>query len=144
MSNKINLNNILLDKDLWYKNLKKSKLNPPSWVFGVMWPILYTSMIIYLITMIRYYNGTTIRIYKYIPLILFTIQLFFNLIWTTLFFKLKRFRLALLDLFLTLIFTIATIIFTIKINLFASLILIPYTLWLSFATYLNIFIVLKN
>ena len=138
----------LLGKDLWYKNLKKSKLNPPNWVFGVVWPILYASMIIYLVMIYSLhdlpYNINNNRYSRNIPLILFSIQLFLNLIWTTIFFKFKRFKLALLDLLLTLGFTIATIIFTFKLNLIASLILIPYTLWLSLATYLNIFIVLKN
>ena len=129
----------LLEKDSWYKNLKKSKLNPPSWVFGVVWPILYTSMIVYLVIMIRSYDTS-----HNLPLILFGIQLFFNLIWTTIFFKFKRFKLALLDLLLTLGLTIATIASTFRLNLTASLILIPYTLWLSLATYLNSYIVVKN
>ena len=129
----------LLGNDSWYKNLKKSKLNPPSWVFGVVWPILYSTMVIYLVIMIRSYDNS-----HKLPLILFSVQLFFNLIWTTIFFRFKRFKLALLDLLLTLGFTIATIVFTFKLNLMASLILIPYVLWLSLATYLNSYIVVKN
>lgn len=129
----------LLGNDSWYKNLKKSKLNPPSWVFGVVWPILYSTMIIYLVIMIRSYDNS-----HKLPLIFFSVQLFFNLIWTTIFFKYKRFKLALLDLLLTLGFTIATIVSTFRLNLTASLILIPYVLWLFLATYLNSYIVVKN
>lgn len=124
----------------WYNRLNKSKYTPSSWVFGVVWPILYICMIISFIIVKRnekcknYCN----------PLKFFTIQLLFNLIWTTIFFKFKNIKLALLDLILIIIFTLITIIQFYKISLIATLFLIPYFLWLCFALYLNLYIVFNN
>lgn len=124
----------------WYNRLNKSKYTPSSWVFSVVWPILYICMIISFIIVKRnekcknYCN----------PLKFFTIQLLFNLIWTTIFFKFKNIKLALLDLILIIIFTLITIIQFYKISLTATLFLIPYFLWLCFALYLNLYIVFNN
>lgn len=124
----------------WYNRLNKSKYTPSSWVFGVVWPILYICMIISFIIVKRnekcknYCN----------PLKFFTIQLLFNLIWTTIFFKFKNIKLALLDLILIIIFTLITIIQFYKISLTATLFLIPYFMWLCFALYLNLYIVFNN
>ena len=67
--------------DKTYRNMVKPKLNPPSYVFGIVWPILYLLMAISLFIVwnakicFPYCNAVTY----------FFIQLFFNLIWTTLF-----------------------------------------------------------
>lgn len=124
----------------WYNSLKKSTLTPPSWVFGTAWSLLYTSMIIYLVLMMR---DNKCNMWCQ-PLTFFVIQLFFNLIWTSLFFKFKLIRLALIDILFTLGFTITTFITSLNINSKLSLILIPYILWLTLATYLNTYIVLNN
>ena len=124
----------------WYNSLKKSTLTPPSWVFGTAWSLLYTSMIIYLVLMMRDHKCNM----WCQPLTFFVIQLFFNLIWTSLFFKFKLIRLALIDILFTLGFTITTFITSLNINSKLSLILIPYILWLTLATYLNTYIVLNN
>ena len=79
-----------------------------------------------------------------VALVYFMIQLFFNLIWTKLFFSLKKPILALIDIILILIFTLITYYKFSKISKTASLLLLPYIIWLSFALYLNIYIVLYN
>ena len=124
----------------WYKNLNKSKLTPPSWIFGVVWPILYILMAISFY--IVYVNKLCVDFC--VPLVYFMIQLFFNLIWTKLFFSLKKPVLALIDIILILIFTLITYHKFNKISKTASLLLLPYIIWLSFALYLNIYIVLYN
>tara|TARA_B100000424_G_C22729856_1_gene395814 strand:+ start:88 stop:471 length:384 start_codon:yes stop_codon:yes gene_type:complete len=124
----------------WYNNLVKPSWTPPSWVFGVIWPILYILMFIsFLLVYLSkkcfpYCNAIT----------LFLLQLFFNIIWTSLFFKLKKPFIALLDLIFIIIFTIYTFFEFKKINIIASLLLIPYILWLFLALSLNFFIVIKN
>ena len=124
----------------WYNKLNKSKYNPPSWIFGVVWPILYMFMIISFIIVKK-----NEKCKNYCdPLKFFTIQLLFNLIWTTIFFKFKNIKLALLDLILIIIFTFITIIQFYKISLTATLFLIPYFMWLCFALYLNLYIVINN
>ena len=126
----------------WYKNLKRSKLSPPNYVFGIVWPILYCLMLISIIFLVVNKDNDIFN-FK-IAIIAFTFQLVFNLIWTTIFFKLQRPKLALLDLFFTLIFTVISIYYFYKVYPISSYLLIPYVLWLSFAAYLNSYIVLKN
>ena len=124
----------------WYKSLKQSKLTPPSWVFGVVWPILYTLMAIAL-----YFTWTNKKCYPFCDaLIFFFIQLFFNLIWTALFFRYKLLKIALFDLCLIFIFTIITFIKFYEINKVTSYLLLPYLIWLSLAFYLNYYIVFNN
>ena len=124
----------------WYKNLKRAPWSPPSFVFGIVWPILYTLMTIAFIMVWK-----DDKCYPYCsPLTTFLIQLAFNLCWTTIFFKMKMPRLALLDLVLTLIFTIATYSQFSKINVQAGKLLLPYIVWLFLAFSLNSYIVVMN
>ena len=71
----------------------------------------------------------------------YILQFVFNLIWTTVFFKLKMPKTALLVLFSTLFFTI---MYFLESNTISKLLLFPYMLWLSFAGYLNTYIVINN
>ena len=124
----------------WYKNLKKAPFTTPSYVFGIVWPILYTLMAIS-----TYLVWSNKKCYPYCSAItFFLIQLFFNLIWTTLFFKLNMPKLALLDTILILGFTIFTFQKYFKINKIAAYILIPYIAWLCLAFILNAYIIIYN
>ena len=124
----------------WYNKLKKSQLNPPNWVFSVVWPILYALMINSLILVwndkkcFPYCNAVT----------LFMIHLAFNLIWTTLFFSWKNPLWSLIDIIMLIIFTLVTFYEFRKYNVYASNLLIPYIIWICFAFYLNFFIVINN
>ena len=118
--------------DVWYQALIKSPLNPPGYVFGIVWPILYLLMSI---SAFRTFNETKN---------LFLIQLLFNALWSWLFFAFQMPFIALLNIWLL-------IYLNIKINLkmfyqdkLSGLLFIPYVLWLFFASYLNLFIVLNN
>lgn len=124
----------------FYKTLNKSSLTPPNWVFSFVWPVLYVMMFISLSLV---WNNK--KCFPYCNAItFFLIQLGFNLIWTTLFFKLQRPLLALIDILLILFFTIVTFTKFININKTAGYLLLPYLLWLSFALYLNTYIVINN
>ena len=118
--------------DLWYQALNKSSLNPPGYVFGIVWPILYLLMSI---SAYRTFDETKD---------LFLIQLLFNALWSWIFFAFQMPFVALLNIWLL-------IYLNIKINLkmfyqdkLSGLLFIPYVLWLFFASYLNLFIVLNN
>lgn len=124
----------------WYESLNKSSLTPPSWVFGIVWPILY--LLMFLSFFIVQQNPKCVPFCK--PLYFFLIQLGFNLVWTTLFFKMKQPKLALLDLILTVIFTFITVYQFKKISKIGFYLLLPYLIWICFALYLNFYIVLKN
>lgn len=124
----------------WYLNIKKSKLTPPSFVFGIVWPILY-----FLLGLSFFLVWKNDKCFPFcIPLIFFLIQLFFNLIWTYLFFVKKKFLLALIDIFIMIIFTIITIKMFYKIDKVSSYLLIPYLVWISFAFYLTFYIYMNN
>ncbi|MEK9649788.1 MAG: TspO/MBR family protein [Gammaproteobacteria bacterium] len=115
--------------DNWYFSLNKAPLNPPGYVFGIVWPILY-----FLMAIVSYRN------YKIISMP-FIIQLFLNGIWSWLFFAWHLPAIALLDILLL----IGVNIFILKeLRTGDRLLYLPYLLWLGFATYLNAGIVILN
>ncbi len=120
------------DASIIYNNLVKPPLSPPSYVFGVVWVILYTLMgisagIIYT----QKSEDSKKAITDYL------IQLLFNMLWTILFFKYQNYWLAFLTI-LILDYLVLKLIFTFKeLNKTAALLLVPYFIWLLFATYLN-------
>jgi len=118
--------------DIWYQELVKSSLNPPGYVFGIVWPILYLMMSI---SAFRTFHETKS---------LFLTQLLFNALWSWLFFTFQMPLIALVNIWLL-------IYLNIKLNLkmfyqdkLSGLLFIPYVIWLFFASYLNLFIVINN
>ena len=124
--------------DKWYKNLKKSPLTPPDYVFGIVWPILYFLLLIYFILALQEENK--------MPLVYFMIQLILNLLWTTVFFKKRNVNLAMYMLIAILFFTILSGLemYYKNNNILLPLLLVPYIIWLSFAGYLNFYIIFNN
>ena len=118
----------------WYKKIKKSKLTPPDYVFGIVWSILYLLLIIFFL--FAYKNK------EYKALIFFVIQFILNLSWTTIFFKLKMLKLGLVIIVSIIILSLLCI-YNLK-NINVSVFLIPYLLWLCLAGYLNLYIVINN
>ena len=118
--------------DSWYLLLNKSELNPPSYVFGIVWPILYILMMV-----------SAFLAYRRIFLI-FIIQLFFNAAWSWLFFRFQMPLIALLDIYLLIAINIYILNLMYKENKLAFFLFIPYVVWISFASYLNLFIVINN
>ena len=125
----------------WYKNLNKSSLTPPSWVFGVVWPLLYTSIGIYYILMLL---NTSCSLFSCSPLIIFTAQMILNIIWSPIFFRYKKPKIAFIILLAMICLTFYTLYVSFRINKLYTYILIPYMLWISFAGYLNGYIVFNN
>ena len=118
--------------DLWYLSLNKSDLNPPSYVFGIVWPILYVLM------MISAYLAHK-RIYE-----IFLIQLVFNAAWSWLFFRFQMPLISLIDIYLLIALNLYITALMYRENKLAFILFIPYVLWISFASYLNLFIVINN
>ena len=118
--------------DEWYQNLNKSDLNPPGFVFGIVWPILYLLMAI---TAYRTYN----TIYK-----IYYIQLFLNSIWSWLFFSFQLPLVALFDILILIFINMIIFIKLLREFALSSILYLPYVLWLLFASYLNLFIVINN
>ena len=130
---------------IWYASLIKSPLNPPMWVFGPAWTILYTLMTIALILVIRESakDKTKKPTVRYGTKV-FAFQLFFNLIWSPIFFRFERPDLALIDLIVMLVGIIWTIVVFKKVSKTAAWLLLPYLAWVTFAGYLNLSVVLLN
>ena len=118
--------------DFWYLSLDKSRLNPPSYVFAIVWPLLYILMMV-----------SSYLTYKKVFSI-FIIQLFFNAIWSWLFFRFQMPLVALLDIYLLIAINIYIIYLMYKESKLAFFLFIPYVMWISFASYLNLFIVINN
>jgi tryptophan-rich sensory protein len=118
--------------DLWYQELNKSSLNPPGYVFGIVWPILYILMSI---SAFRTFEETRN---------LFLLQLFFNAIWSWLFFAFHMPVIALLNIWLLIALNIRLVINMFRIDSISGFLFVPYIVWLFFASYLNLFIVINN
>ena len=93
----------------WYNNINKSPYTPPGWCFGLVWTILYLLMIISF-----YLIWSNSKCFPYCNVLtIFFLQLAFNLSWTTVFFKYKKIRLALI---LTILIFILTFIVSVKFH----------------------------
>lgn len=117
----------------WYQ-LNKPSFTPPNYVFPIVWTTLYL-----LIGISLYLAWTSAKKTQKGKLAkLFALNLILNLFWTPLFFLLQNPILSLIDMYLLIISTIWLIIFIYKINKTSSLILIPYLIWITFASFLNL------
>lgn len=124
----------------WYALLNKPLFTPPSWVFGPVWTVLYLSMgfAFYLVWQQKKNKQKQNAFNTYF------IQLGLNVSWSYFFFTEKLPPLALIVIVILWLAILLTIIKFYRLNKTAGLILIPYLLWVTFATYLNFEIVRLN
>lgn len=125
----------------WYETLSKPDWTPPNWLFGPAWTVLYVLVAIagWLI-----FSHAPSRDTK----ILWGLQLAFNAAWSWLFFGQHLVGLALLDVALMALTTLTLIVVLLRDvypwSRLAAILLVPYVLWISFATALNASIWLRN
>ncbi len=121
----------------WYATLQRPSFSPPNWIFGPAWITLYILMgiSVYLIWQRIEKNKTAKG-----ALWMFWVHLFFNASWSIIFFGLQNPGLAFVNIIIIWLLIIALMIKFWKINRWASYLLIPYLLWVSFASVLNYFI----
>jgi benzodiazapine receptor len=124
----------------WYSSIIKPDFTPPNWVFGPAWTTLYVMMGASLYLLLE--AGESLH--KKYALLPFSIQLLLNFFWSVLFFGLNSPFLALLEIAFLWIAIAATIFFSWRVSKNASLLLIPYILWVSFAAFLNYSILMLN
>lgn len=98
-------------------------MKPPAWVFNVVWPILYFTI---LLSGIQCVNKCSTLGWTF-----FYLQLFFNLIWPIIYFKLNK---KVTSFFVLILIIIFTLLFILETN---NIILIPYLLWLIYAGFLS-------
>jgi len=130
----------MIYNDNFYKNLKKPKFQPPSFIFKPVWIILYFLMFSSFFIVIF----SELSIFKLVAIILFVSQLILNVMWPTIFFKKKNPKLALKVCFLLTVNVFLMILFFFELSKIAGIMNLPYLLWLGFACYLNYSIVKLN
>ncbi len=118
----------------WYPSLNAPFFKPPNWIFGPVWSILYTLMGIAAFRVWR--KGWQDQGVK-VALFLYGIQLILNAFWSIIFFKFHTLGIALFEIILLELTIILTYINFKKIDKAAAYMLIPYILWVAFATILN-------
>ena len=124
-----------------YDDLQKPSFAPPNWLFAPVWITLFTLMGIslYLVLDKDLKNKETKK-----GLIIFGIQLFLNTLWSFLFFGLKSPFYGLINIIVLEFFIAVTIFQFSKISKYAAMLLIPYIIWVTIATFLNYSIWLLN
>ncbi len=126
---------------VWYAGLIKPSFSPPDWIFGPVWTTLYFLMgVSVCLIWKKGINNKEIKIAIYY----FLAQLFFNFLWSVIFFGLHLPLVAFIDVIALLVAIVMTMMKFSKISKTALYLLIPYLLWVCFATILNGAIVLLN
>jgi benzodiazapine receptor len=117
----------------WYVNLKKPAFNPPGWIFGPVWTLLYALMGVSLYMVIKSVNHEL----KTAAYAVFAVQLALNFWWSFIFFNSRELGWALFEILVLWVAILALILLFYRISKPAALLQIPYLLWVSFATILN-------
>ena len=118
----------------WYAQLDKPNFTPPDWIFGPVWTILYLIMAIsFFLVWNRGLDFPKVKL----SLMYFLIQLIMNAIWTPLFFGFHMILFAFIDITILWFAILVTILAFRRISLSASILLIPYLIWVGYAAILN-------
>lgn len=123
----------------WYPEIAKAPWNPPSWVFGPAWTLLYILMAVAAWRVWR-----TESPQRRGALVLYGVQLVLNGLWSWIFFGWALFWPAAVELLALLLVVGATWVAFRRIDRVAAWLLVPYLLWLSFALSLNVAIAVLN
>lgn len=148
----------------WYMKVNKPSFNPPNWIFGPVWTLLFVLMGIslYLVWFKKaepsktifakkikawnkysekFYNGSWRRINIYL---IFWTQLILNILWSFIFFGMHSPSVAFFEVIMLWFAILFTIINFYRVSKAAAYIMIPYILWVSFASILNFYIWILN
>jgi tryptophan-rich sensory protein len=149
----------------WYASLNKPLFNPPNYLSGPVWTVLYIMMGISLFFVFAKYRSRKERLeinikkwknnqkamllkkkisFAKAAIVIFAVQLVLNTLWSIIFFGLKMPGFAFFEIVLMWVFIFATIIMFYKVSKPAAYFLIPYLCWVSFATVLNYLIWVLN
>ena len=124
-------------KEPWYSEIIQPSFNPPSWVFPPVWSTLYVMMSIAIWRVWTvFFNSRILKLYFF--------HLFFNCIWSIIFFGFHQIGLALINIIVILFFVIILMKEYLKIDKLSFYLMIPYFLWSSFALVLNASILFLN
>jgi tryptophan-rich sensory protein len=130
---------LLTDVGPWYANLRKPRWQPPNWLFGPAWTLLLGLWAWSAVIAWRAGPET-----QWAVLTVFTVNAFFHLLWSPLFFKLRRPDWALVEVVFLWCSVVALVLVLGVIEPRAALLNLPYLAWVSFAAFLNWTIVKLN
>lgn len=123
----------------WYYSLTKPELCPPDGIFTPVWSILYVTMVLSIIIYTISFGKN-----KFFGYLYFIAQTSLNLIWPFAFFYLKNITLAFFIIILLAILVALTISRFYRVSKIAAILLVPYFIWIIFATYLNLGYLILN
>lgn len=124
-----------------FESVEKPPLSPPGWLFPVVWTLLYILMGIasYLV-----YTARAATYQKNRALLSYFVQLFFNFLWSIIFFRFNAYLFAFVWLVALLVLIIITTVRFFNIRRSSGALLLPYIAWVAFAGYLNLAIYILN
>lgn len=117
----------------WYETLNKSSLTPPSYVFGIVWPVLYVMILASGVVFVSQPKNESLAL----GITLYMLQWILNLAWSPLFFRYRQITLSLLVILSLVVVVSGTIYMFGTQHSVAAALLVPYLVWISFASYLN-------
>jgi benzodiazapine receptor len=119
----------------WYLGLKKPRYTPPNQVFGPVWTTLYILMgvSVFFVWQKGLSDNDVLLAFT-----LFWVQLLFNSLWSIIFFGMKSKGGGVFIIIVLWLLILATIVTSFRISIWAGVLLIPYIIWVSIASYLNI------
>jgi benzodiazapine receptor len=125
----------------WYRTLNKPSFNPPNWLFGPVWTVLYIMIAIaaYMVWQRRVGNPLFSK-----ARISYFVQLLLNFSWSAVFFGMHQIVGGLVVIALLIVSIVINIYYFSKFSKAAAWLLVPYLLWVSFASVLNLYIYLLN
>jgi tryptophan-rich sensory protein len=135
------LGGTLTDTGPWYQNLRKPSWQPPDWLFAPAWTMIFA---LATVSAVCAWRNARNRMQREWVVGLFALNGFLNVLWSTLFFSLRRPDWALIEVvFLWLSVLLPIVVFWRRARP-ASLYLVPYLAWVSFAAFLNLAVVRLN
>jgi tryptophan-rich sensory protein len=125
----------------WYRDLRKPRLQPPNWLFGPAWTVIlglaaWSGVVAW--------NSASDRAAQTSVIVLFATNAVFHALWSPLFFRARRPDWALIEVTFLWASLVALVVGVWPISHQASLLIVPYLLWVSFASWLNSAIVRLN
>lgn len=118
----------------WYQEIDKPSWQPPGWVFGPVWTLLYVLMGVALYLVWK--SDAPVKT-KRMAITLWIIQLVFNFFWSFIFFRQHQIDWALAEILVLWFFILLTIIYFSRISKLAAWLMVPYISWVSFASLLT-------
>jgi len=124
----------------WYAGLNKPSFNPPAYLFGPVWITLYFMMGIAFFLVWKQSETRSIKV----PAVLFVAQLILNALWSILFFGMKNPAFGFIEIIILWIFIVLCFVKFYPVSKTAAWLMLPYLLWVSFASVLNFKIWMLN